>query len=134
MYNIVSQYFHALWNGHHSKCVYQLSPCKVVTILLTILPAMYYICMSYLCKTGRLYLLIPFTYFSHPPTLPPFWQPSVCFCFVLYVYVFWFFRFYKWKNIVYQSFHVWLTLFGVMSSRPIHVVTNGKISFFFMTE
>ena len=93
VYNIVIWYLHTLWNGQHNKPSYYLSPYKVDTVLLTVLLyiLLYYIyitiyitilykhipyvlpyspCLIYVI-TGRLYLLIPFNYFMHPPIFIP---------------------------------------------------------------
>ena len=55
-----------------------LSPCKVITILLTVF-LMLYITSLWLIYfvTGGLYLLTPLMYFTPSPA-PPFWQPPVC--------------------------------------------------------
>ena len=47
MYNIVIQQLHIIWNVHHNKYSYHLSPYKVTTISLTIFP-MLYITISWL--------------------------------------------------------------------------------------
>ena len=38
------------------------------------------------------------------------------------------------RDIQYLSFSVWLISLGIIPSKSIHVVANGKISFFFMAE
>ena len=38
------------------------------------------------------------------------------------------------KIIWYSSFSVWLTSLGIIASRSIHTVANGKMSFFFKAE
>ena len=92
------------------------------------------------CVTGIFYLLLSFTYFSHVSSASP-QQTSVCslclwlcFCFVMF-----FFSFLdstcKWKSygIWFSSlaYFLWNKILCV-HSRSIYVVTNVKISFFFM--
>ena len=74
---------------------------------------------SLLISWGVLYLLISFTYFAQPS---PFWQPSVpslnlwiCFTSI-----------YKWDHNLFV-FLVWLISCSIVTSRPIHVVSNGRI-------
>ena len=54
----------------------------------------------------------------------------VCFCFVTFVHLFRFLdSIYKWNHTVFVF--VWLPSLSIIPSRPIHVVTDGRISFFF---
>ena len=76
-YNIilVSGIQHMIWqfcilhSAHHSKQSCHLSPYKVITVLLTIFPMLYFSSPWLICS---LYLLIPFAYSVHLPT-PPLW-------------------------------------------------------------
>ena len=64
MYNKVIQYFCTLQNDHLVKSSCRLSPYKVITILLAIFPVLYVHLWDLFITS--LYLLISFTYFSHP--------------------------------------------------------------------
>ena len=82
--------------------------------------------------TGSLYLLIPFTHSAHSPTPLPL-VTTVCslylwvLCFVCSFVLF--FRFHiKVKQ--YLLFPIWLISLGIIHSRSIHVVPNGKVSSF----
>ena len=93
---------------------YHLSPCRVFTVLFTVFPLLSITSLWWFIYSWKFVLLFPFTYFALS-SLPP-WQPPVCslylwvyFCFVL----------------------LWFISLSVISARSIHVVTNGKISFFF---
>ena len=57
--NIVSQYLYTLWNDHHGKSSYHLSPYRVIIILLTLFLMLYIIssCLSYFIA-GSLYILL----------------------------------------------------------------------------
>ena len=108
--------------------VYSLSNFQACnTVLLTIV-TMLYITSPGLTYNRNLYLFIPFTLFSHPHLLP-----SVSLQSVLCIYEFWgFFLFHIKSEITqYLSFSVWLISLIIASSRSIHVVANGKISFSF---
>lgn len=50
---------------------------KYYNILDYIPHAKFFILITYFI-IGSLYLFIPFTYFTHPDTSPPLWQPPVC--------------------------------------------------------
>ena len=65
----------------------------------------------------------------------------VCFCFVMFVHLFCFSDFtfhiqisHSSEIIWYSPFSVWLISFSIIHSRFIHVIANGKISFFLMAE
>lgn len=79
--------------------------------------------------------LIPFTYFSHFPSLS-LWPPPVCslywwVCLCVVVCSFFFLDSkYERNHIVFVS--VWPISLGMIFSRSTHVNTNSKISFFFM--
>jgi len=78
-----------------------------------------------------LYLLTPFTYFTYsPPTASGNHQFVLCnyklACFVLDS---------RYEEIIlYLPFSVWLISFNIMPSGFIHVITNSKVSLFFMAE
>ena len=69
-----------------------------------------------------------------------FWLPPICtlnlwlcFCLVMFVDLLCFSNStYKWNHIVFVF--LWLISLSTISSKSIHVVTNGNISFFFMTN
>ena len=71
------------------------------------------------------------------PILHPFplwWQPVLCIyesvCFVLFVRLLCFLdSTYKWNHTLFVF--LWLISLSTILSRSLHVVTNGKISFFF---
>ena len=79
-------------------------------------------------------------YFTHFPTLSPLWRPPVCslylwicFCFIIFVHLACFSDFtYKWNHMIFVF--LWFISLSIIPSRSIHVVTNGKISFFLMIE
>lgn len=89
--------------------------------------------------TGSLYISISLPYFS--PLPPLLWQLPICslylslgFCFVMFAPLFFFliYSIYKWYHTVF-IFHC-LTYFNKKPSRSVHVVENGKISLFLMTD
>ena len=94
--------------------------------------------MTYLFYNWK---FIPFDPF-HPLCLPPtpgLWQPICSLClwdwgFCLFLVLFLFLFPHVSESIWYLSFSVWLISLSIMPSRSIHVVTNGKISFFLMAE
>ena len=114
-----------------------MRPCKIYTfnnfqicnIVLLILVVMLYIpspLLTYLIS-GNLYLLIPFTCLTHPFPLwqPPIWSLYLWVCFVCIL------RIPHIGEIILHLFvFVWLISFSLMPSKSIHIVTNGKISFF----
>ena len=59
-----------------------LSPCNVNVIILTIFPMLYitYPWLTVIFITGGLYLLFPFTFFTHPPTFLPSGDYQLVFC------------------------------------------------------
>ena len=61
--------YNYILGDHHDKCSHHLSPNNVTTILLTILPVLYFSCLWFnYFVTGNLDLLIPL---STSPILPP---------------------------------------------------------------
>ena len=78
-----------------------------------------------------LHLFHPFLHPSH------LWQPSVCslylwlcFCFVTFAHLFYFLdSTYKWNHTVF-IFLCMTYSFSITPSRSIHVIANGKVSFF----
>ena len=85
-------------------------------------------------KTGCLHLLIALTSFTPAPCL---WKPPIC---SLYLWVqfflsssssFFFKILYIIEIIRCLSFYVWLISLDMVPSRPIQVVTRGRISFFY---
>ena len=112
---------------------YRLSPCTAITILLTIFLILYItsLGLTYFI-TGSFCLLIPSTYLPTP--LPSGDHQLVlciykCFCYVCVIFLY--FQFPHINEIIqYLSFSVQLSSLSIIPSRSIHVVTNGKISFF----
>ena len=87
-----------------------------------------------------IYLLIFLSYFS------PFLYPLPCgnhllvlclydsVCFVVFIHLFWYLdSTCKWNHIIFVFLHPTIS-FSIISSRSIHVVADGKITFFFMVE
>ena len=118
-------YLCTLQNDHHNKSSYHLSPHRHIALSLTV---------PYYSPTTRLFCISNLPHLFHSS---PLWQPPVCsmylwvcFCFVMFVCfvsqisqvseVIW-----------YLSFSVWLISLSIIPARFIHVVTNGKISFFY---
>ena len=99
---------------------------------------MYFILLTYLfCNWKFVSLNLPNLF----PLLQslPLWQPPVLFSILMSVSVLlclliYFSDTYISEIIQYPFFSVRLTLFSVIHSRSMHVVTNGKISLFFMSE
>ena len=78
------------------------------------------------CRTEILYLLISNTLFSFPPS---FWQLLFC---SLLQWV-WLFLIPHIRGFMqYLSSFFWLISLGIISSRLLHVVSYGRISFFLM--
>lgn len=94
VYFIMIWHLHTLWSVHHDKSSSHLSPCKVITVILTTL-LMLYIISVYLCDlyyiTGCVDLLIFFSCFLSPSQSPLCWATThfslFLFCFIL---SFWF--------------------------------------------
>lgn len=95
---ILLYFIYYLHCDRQNKSYYQLSPYEVITLLVTIF-FMLYITSLWLIYSinGGLYLLIPFPYFTHPPTpLASGYQPvcllclQVWFCFVMIIHSFFF--------------------------------------------
>ena len=150
------QYLYTLQNNHHNKYSYHPSPYKVTicflvmrtfkiyslgnfqtctTILLTIVTKLY-ITSPWLIYfiTESLSLLTPFYYFptfSVPSPIEITILPSVSMSFVLFVHL----LIVRLSKIIwYLSFSIWLISLSIMPWRSLHVVANGNISFFFMSE
>ena len=140
LHSIVIWYFYTLWDDHH-KSSYHLSPCKVMTILLTIFLMLYSSLLWFIYFIiGSLYFVIPFTYFIHihfPCLLPSMSLFSVSMSLLLFCYVCLFVlcldSTYKW-NLWYMSFSLWLILFCLIHFRYIRIVIYGKISLFSAVE
>ena len=94
--------------------------------------------------TGSLCLLIPFTYFDHPPTLLLSGNPQFIFCIyesssvLFYLFICFVYLLFSIPHIIeiihYFSFSVWHISLSITLSRSILVVAKGKISFFFKVE
>ena len=92
VYYIVIWHLHTLWNDHHDKSNYHLSPYEVIYIIIDHIPYTSLWVIYFL--TRRLYFLIPFTYFAQPHS-PPLWQSPLCSLYVRVCFhcLFLFFRF-----------------------------------------
>ena len=101
---------------------------RILLIIVTMLSDCITIPMTYF-KTGHFYLLICFTYFTTPHTLPlattnlfsvsrRWW----C-CFLNYTY--------KWDYVILVFLWVWHISLSIMPSESMCVVKNGKISCFY---
>ena len=130
-YTVIS-HLHSFWSDHHKSS--HLSPCKVITILLTLFLLLHSTSLWLIYFTPEnLYRLISLTYFtpSHPP---PLWQPpvwtlylSVCFYFVMlacFFLPFWDSTCSKMKW--YLSVSVWLIPLSHNVLRCIHVTANCR--------
>ena len=99
--------------------------------LLTIITMLYIIISLRLMyfKTGNVYLLTPFTHFTHcPPSISGNHQSALS-IHDHFVYFFLFFHStWKWDHIVFVFF-IWLISCSLMPSSSNSVVTKGKISF-----
>ena len=85
---------------------------------------------------NSLCLCILYPYLAPSPSLSPLvtlvYSLYLCVCFVFVIVTRWlpFFDFvYKWSHTVFAF--VWCISLGIMPSKSIYVVANGKISFFF---
>ena len=119
-----------------TKCGHHLSPYYTFIISLTMFPMLY---LSYLwlihSVTGSLYPPSPLHLFYSSSKPLPSGNHQFVFCiyksvsFVCFVFLH---STNKWNHMVFVFF--WLTSSSVISSWSIHVVINGKISFFLMAE
>lgn len=94
--------------------------------------------LTYL-RIGCLYFLIPFTYLTQH--LSPFPLATICLfsvstsLFLLCLFLcFVFLTKHISKIIKYLSFSLWLILLSIRNSRSIHIVINGNISFYLISE
>lgn len=86
-YNIVTQQFYILFNADHISVVPGGQRYSIITDYIPC--AVLFVSLTFHFISETLYLVTPFTSFTHLLTLPP-WQPSmgspeswVCFCFLL---------------------------------------------------
>ena len=135
------RHLYTLCSDHPNKSSTHLAPHIVITILLTIFPVLYFTSSWIFCNCScvllQLYLPSPFL-----PVLPNPVSSADC-QFVLCIYkfvsvslvsLFWFSdSTYKWNHTVFV-FAVWLSSLSAMPSRLIHVASDDRISFFFMSE
>ena len=101
------------------------------TVLLTTVTMLYITCSWFIYFiTGILYLLIPFTHFTYPANLLlPLATPSLfSISKIGFVFFCFFHSTYKWNHIVFVF--LWVISLSIIPSKFIHVVANGKISFF----
>ena len=112
-----------LESDHPDKCSTQLTP----------YPMLYFISPWLFCNF-QFVLLNPFPLFTHSPNPLPYGNhPMFSVSLSLFLFcLFIFFRFFILSEIMwYMSFSVWLSSFSLVPCRSIHVVANGKISFFY---
>ena len=140
VYNVMFWYTCMLWNDYHNKDSWHIShfmysPFFVFskfqvynTMLLTVV-TMPYIRPSEPVPSAMesLYTLINISPSALTPSL---WQPS----FYSHFHEFDFFRFHICEIIHFLSLSVWLISLSTMPSKSIHVIANGRVSFFFTSE
>ena len=76
-YSIVGRCLHDLWSDAPEWSSINLAPHIVITILLTIIPMLFF-ASPWLFFNYQFVLLNPFTLFTQPCNATPMWQPSVC--------------------------------------------------------
>ena len=130
MYNPVIRHLCHLQSDHPSKSSTHLRPYIIVTVLVTVFPVLYFASPWRFCNY-QFAFLNPFTFVTQSPNLSSIWQPWVCFgsarslfCVLDCTH--------KWNHLVFVF--VWLTSLSIIPSGSSHVVANGEILFFFMTE
>ena len=142
MYNTVIPYFYTLQNNHN-KSSYHLLLYKFIAMLLTIFPRPHVtFLVTYLLCNWK-FLSLTLLHLFHPCLLC---LPLADICLfsvsmTLFVYVFHLFYFLdstcKWKSygicLLWLAYFLWHKILYV-HSRSIYVVTNVKISFFFMAD
>ena len=124
IYDLLSptfKYFHMM--GLKTQTNFFANPISN-TVLLTIITMQYIRSPELIHKTGSMYSFTTSPHFSHFPA--PGTQHST-----LYFYEFNFFRFHICEIVWYLLFSVCLILLSIIPSRSIHLVINGRISFFF---
>ena len=131
MYNIVIWYFYTLQSNQHDKSRCHLSSYKVITIVFTVLATLW---ISFLWHihfvTGGLRLWISLTPLTHSPQSPPLWQPLCTTCLsTLCLFTCFSDPTCKWNHTVYVFSD--LLFLNVIPARPVYVVANGMIFFFY---
>ena len=121
-------------NAHHNECCHHSPPYNVTTLLLTILCAVHFISMTYLSYTWK---FVPFNTLSPTHLLSGNHQFSIFESLLVFQLFCLFICFsldstYKWNYMVFVL--LWHITLSITSSRSIHIVTNGKVSFFFISE
>ena len=147
VYSVVILYVYILHNDypsevintfitwHSYKCFWwellksTLSNFQIYNTALFTMVSMLYITSSEFIHllTGCLHPLTTFTHFPYP--VPPLKATNLS---SVSVSLFFSDSTYKWDYIA--CVFLWFISLSIMPSRFIHVVTNGRISFFFMTE
>ena len=127
----ILQYKHFCVSVMRNFKIYFLSSSQTHSAVLSTIVITLYITSTWLiyCVTGYLCILNPFIHFSHPHPdliLAPtnLFSVSMTLDFLASTY--------KWD--ISQYLLLWLTSFGMILSMSIHVVANGIILFFLMTE
>ena len=121
------QHLYTLWNDHHNKSSYHLSPYKVIIILSVVFPILHPCDFVYF-ETRSLYFLIPLTIcFTHPPisstlaTTVCSLYLEVCFCFFMFVHLLFFFISHI-REIIWHLSFCGLFLLSIILSRPFHFI------------
>ena len=124
-------HLNTLWNDHH-KSSNHLSHTKLLqynwlySLGCKLHPYDIYFITGSFCTSQSPSRLCTFPH-SPPLWQPPVWSPYLWVCFICsFVFLD---SIYKWNFTVFVF--LWLILLSLISFRIIHVVTNGKISFFF---
>ena len=130
------QHLYTLQIDHHDKSSDHLSPYKGIAELLIMFPVLYITSQwTNLFCNWKFVPLNLLHLFHTTQQSPPLWWLPVC---SLYLWVCFYLVLFFIFHIQVKSYgiclSVWLISLSIILSRSIHVVVNGKISFFFMTE
>ena len=108
---------------------------KILIVIDYIPHTVHFITMTHLfCNWNFIPLNLPYLFFSSPNPIPLeitcLFSASITISVLLHLFICFVFLNspYKWNHTVFVF--VWLYSLSIMPSRSIHVVTNGKISFF----
>ena len=109
---------------------------KIVTKQCLYFPVIQYILIAYLFIHSSLDLLFPYPFLAPPSflLLTGYCWFGLCICesvsVLLYTFIFWEDSMYISDNIVCLSLSIWLISLYIILSTSIHIVANGRISFF----
>ena len=115
VYSLVVWVLYTLWNDHNSKTSYHLSPYKIIALLLSVFPVLYFASHNLFVYNWKLVSLNPL-YLFHPfATLIPSGNPQFSVFMNLFpcFYLLYFFRFHIQG---YLPFLVWLVSFCLILS------------------